>query len=104
MESEAVAGVFSVIGDSNVQRNLLDYNCSGREDMKSAQLIPCTSFAVFAACLAKIRPETNILILSCLSNFLRDSDSAADPGELVIVVLLIVFVSSFPLMWSLNIS
>ena len=93
MEAEAevvsVAAVFSVIGDSNVQRNLVDYNWTGREEMKAAQLIPCTSMSVFQACLSKVRPETNVLILSCLSNFLRDSDSVTDLGEFLFFGLLV---------------
>ena len=72
---------FSVIGDSNIQRNLVDYNCVTREVMKSAQVIPCTSMSTFAACLPRVRPEANVLILSILSNFVRDSESASDPGE-----------------------
>ena len=72
--------VFSLIGDSNVQRNLVDYNFGGREVMKNAQLIPCTSMSTFAACLPKVRPESNVLILSVLSNFRRDSESQSDPG------------------------
>ena len=72
--------VFSVIGDSNVQRNLVEYNCTGRVDMTSAQLIPCTSMSTFGACLTRVRAESNILILAILSNFLRDSEAVADPG------------------------
>ena len=79
--------VFSIIGDSNVQRNLVDYNCSNRDEMKSAQLIPCTSMVTFQACLPKIRPESNILILSCLSNFLRDSESSTDSSSRMTTVL-----------------
>ena len=71
---------FSIIGDSNVQRNLVDYNFKGSKVMSQAQLIPCTSFSTFAACLPKIRPEANVLILSILSNFIRDSEPHTDVG------------------------
>ena len=72
--------VFSVIGDSNVQRNLVDYNYKGRQVMIQSQLIPCTSMTTFSASLAKVRPESNLLILSVLSNFIRDSESNSDAG------------------------
>lgn len=85
--SVPVANVFSVIGDSNVQRNLVDYNCANREDMRLAQLIPCTSMSTFAGSLVKIRSDANILIISCLSNFLRDSDSSSDPSSRMTFVL-----------------
>jgi len=94
--------VFSLIGDSNIQRNLVDYNCGTREEMRSAQVIPCTSMSTFSGCLPKVRPESTILILSCLSNFLRDSDSATDPGVRFTAVfekfrsILFPFVSSNP--------
>ena len=82
MESQtgSASHMFTIIGDSNVQRNLVDYNCGSRTDMREAQLIPCTSLAIFASCLPKVRAETNLLILSILSNFLRDSEANADPG------------------------
>ena len=81
---EATSGpllIFSLIGDSNVQRNLVDYNFGGREVMSNAQLIPCTSMSTFAACLPKVRPESNVLIISVLSNFLRDSEPQTDLGK-----------------------
>jgi len=44
----------------------------------SAQLLPCTSLSTFSGCLTKIRPESNVLIISCLSNFIRDSQSSSE--------------------------
>jgi hypothetical protein len=75
--------IFSIIGDSNVQRNLVDYNCTGREDMRGAQLVPCTSIAIFEGALSKVRDETNVLIISCLSNFLRDSEPTSEASSRV---------------------
>ena len=85
MEEAATENLFCVIGDSNVQRNLVEYNCAGREDMRAAQLIPCTSMTTFGHCLTKIRAEVNILILAVLSNFIRDSESTTDPGFLLVL-------------------
>ena len=87
VDVEVVSYTFSIIGDSNIQRNLVDYNCGNREDLRSAQLVPCTSFSTFSGSLSKIRPESNVLILSCLSNFLRDSDSSSDPTVRITAVL-----------------
>jgi hypothetical protein len=90
VEGEIVAQVarnFSVVGDSNIQRNLVDYNCSNRGEMRESQVLPCTSITTFEACLSKVRSEANILILSCLSNFLRDSESASDPSTRMSEVL-----------------
>jgi hypothetical protein len=78
---------FSVVGDSNIQRNLVDYNCGNRSEMREAQVIPCTSLTTFEACLSKVRAEATVLILSCLSNFLRDSESASDPSTRMSEVL-----------------
>jgi len=77
--AEQLICLFSVLGDSNVQRNLVDYNTTDREDMRGSQVIPCTSMTTFAGCFTKIRSESNVLIISCLSNFIRDSESSVDP-------------------------
>jgi len=82
-----VVYTFSVIGDSNIQRNLVDYNCTDREDIRSSQVIPCTSFTTFLGCFPKVRSETNVLIVSCLSNFVRDSESSTDPSSRISKVL-----------------
>jgi len=79
--------VVTVIGDSNIQRNLVDYNCGNREEIKSAQVIPCTSMTTFGGCFQKVRPECTVLILSCLSNFIRDSESSSDPTVRITSVL-----------------
>ena len=93
--------VVSIIGDSNVQRNLVDYNCGNREIMREAQLIPCTSFSVFGSCLPRVRPEATILILACLSNFLRDSD-ASDVGEFVVHSSIVLFIRPTLMLFYIN--
>ena len=80
MVEEAPLLTFSIIGDSNVQRNLVDYNFNGRQVMVNCQMIPCTSMTTFSSCLPKIRPASNVLVLSVLSNFIRDSEAHSDPG------------------------
>jgi len=79
--------IVTVIGDSNIQRNLVDYNCGAREELRSAQVIPCTSLSTFGGCLPKVRLESTVLILSCLSNFLRDSESSSDPSVRITATL-----------------
>ena len=71
------ARVFSLIGDSNVKRHMNPTNCRDRPAMIEAQVIPCTKISVLQQSLRSVRDSSNVCILSCISNFLSDSDSSA---------------------------
>lgn len=70
------ARVFTLLGDSNVTRNMTPFNCRDRPVMINAQSIPCGRFDVFAESLRQIRAETNVCVLSCITNFITGSSSA----------------------------
>lgn len=67
---------FSILGDSNVKRHLNPTNCRDRPLMSTCQLIPCNKLSILAESLKSIRSESNVCILSCLTNFLTSSKSA----------------------------
>ena len=67
---------FSILADSNVKRHMNPTNCRDRPLMSGCQLIPCGKLAALAESLRSVRAETNVCIVSCLSNFLTDSDDA----------------------------
>ena len=73
--------VFSLLGDSNVVRNMTPFNCRDRPLMNSAQLIPCGRLDLLAEALRQIRTESNICLMSCVTNFLTGSDSAQVSGS-----------------------
>ena len=69
--------VFSLVGDSNVKRHMNPTNCRDRPAMMEAQVIPCTKISVLQQSLRSVRDSSNVCIVSCISNFLSDSDSSA---------------------------
>ena len=73
--------VFSLLGDSNVVRNMTPFNCRDRPLINSAQLIPCGRLDLLAESLHQIRAESNICLMSCVTNFLTGSDSAQVSGS-----------------------
>ena len=73
--ASSIIGV-TILGDSNVVRNMTPFNCRDRPLMKEAQCLPCGRFELLAECLRKVRSESNVVILSCITNFLTGSESA----------------------------
>ena len=69
--------VFSLVRDSNVKLHMNPTNCRDRKAMVEAQVIPCTKLAVFQQCLRSVRENSDVCIVSCVSNFISDSDSAS---------------------------
>lgn len=69
--------VFSILGDSNVQRHMNPMNCRDRPLMTGAQVIPCGRLSLLSAALGSIRPESTLCIMSCITNFITSS-SASD--------------------------
>ena len=61
---------FSIVGDSNVKNNMGSTNCRDRPLMSKAQVIPCTKLSVLAESLRSIRTESNVCVVSCITNFL----------------------------------
>ena len=69
----SIARVFSLLGDSNIQRNMNTTNCRDRPLMSEAQVIPCGRLEVLAEALRQVRAETNVVILSCVTNCITSS-------------------------------
>jgi hypothetical protein len=72
-----MARIFSIIGDSNVKRHMNSTNCRDRSVMGNAQVLICTKLAVFPQTIKSVRQESNVCLLSCVSNFLTDSNEAS---------------------------
>ena len=70
---------FSILGDSNVKRHMNPTNCRDRPLMSGCQVVPCGRLAVLSESLKSIRGESNVCIVSCLTNFLTSSSDAGSP-------------------------
>ena len=67
---------FSIVGDSNVKRHMNTTNCRDRPQMSGCQLIPGSRLSLFAESIRSVRSESDVVILSCLTNFLTDAEEA----------------------------
>ena len=67
---------FSILGDSNVKRHLNPVNCRDRPLMSGCQLLPCGKVSLLAETLRAVREESNVVVVSCLTNFLTQSEDA----------------------------
>ena len=67
---------YSLIGDSNVSRNVGKTSFRASPLLKAAQVIPCGHLAIFSESLRKVRSETTVCIVACLTNFLTSADSS----------------------------
>ena len=74
---------FSVLGDSNVRRHLNKVNCRSNPLMKASQLIPCGHIEILSESLGEVRAESNVVILSCITNFFTSiPDGSSTPAGL----------------------
>ena len=62
--------MFSVIGDANVTRNMTGLNMASREVMGNSQVLQCSSMATIDQALNDVRPESEALIVACITEFL----------------------------------
>ena len=85
----SVSRCFTIIGDSNVQRHMNPTNCRDRPLMSSCQVMTCGKLALLAESLSAVRAESNVCIVSCITNFLtRSEDTGGSVGFRVEPILL----------------
>ena len=67
--------VFTLIGDSNVRQNVTKNSCRASASLKAAQVLFCGSIEAFVSSLSTVRAESNVCVVSCVSNFLANADA-----------------------------
>ena len=70
----AQSRVFTIIGDSNVKRNISKTNSRACPLMAGAQILQCGHLQLLEESLRAIRKESDVCIVSCLTNFLTASE------------------------------
>ena len=88
------ARVFSLLGDSNVHRNMGTLTSRDRPLIASAQVIPCGRLDLLAEALRKIRAESNVVILSCVTNFFTSSEAGSSSASLRVEPVLKEFIAN----------
>lgn len=76
------ARAFSLIGDSNIQRNMGSLNCRYRPLMSNAQVIPCGRLDILPEALSQVRAETNVCVHLCIANFITRSEGSSTSPSL----------------------
>ena len=72
---------YSIIGDSNVKRNMTPAVTKGRPPMVSAKIILCGRLSVLPTSLASVPSESDAVVLACVSNFLTSSPPASSVSQ-----------------------
>ena len=72
----SISRVFTVIGDSNVRQNMTPFNVRDRPGLSDAQLLSCTRLDLLPDVLRSVRANSNVVIVSCLTNYLTSSDQS----------------------------
>ena len=70
----ALVLVFALLGDSNIHRHINKTSSRAHPSLKNAQVIPCGHVGIFSESLEKLKPEINVCVVSCLTNFLSGAD------------------------------
>ena len=73
---------FSIVGDSNVQRNMTSLNRRASSLMEDCQIISCRKVSNLADCLRSVRTASNSCIVSCITNFLTDISSRSSSSNI----------------------
>ena len=80
---------FCLIGDSIVRRHMNRTNCRSNPLMSSCHVITCTRLPLFSEAISSIRNSSNVIVFSCVTNFLADApkDGATSVSQRVEPVL-----------------
>ena len=79
--------IFSLLGDSNVRRHITKTTCRASAAVKGAQVLSCGHIDIFAETLSQVRAQSNICIISCVTNFISSAEGPTAVSQRVEPVL-----------------
>ena len=82
-----MAFLFSIVGDSNIRRHINKNSCRASPFVKACQVIHCGNLETFVPSLKSVRAESNVCLISCVSNFLSDAEGPSSVAHRVDPVL-----------------
>ena len=85
--ASAQVRAFALLGDSNIHRHINKTSCRAHPSLKTAQVIPCGHLGIFSESLLKMKPEVNVCVVSCLTNFLTGADGPSTVSHRIDPVL-----------------
>ena len=70
----SVTNLYSIVGDSNIRRNMTAMNIASRQTMATCQVLDCPSLNNLEGVLASIRDTSSVCIVSAISELLVDCE------------------------------
>ena len=77
----AQSRLFSLVGDSNVRNHVNKNSCRANPFLKNCQTLSCGNLGIFITTLGQVRAESNVCVVSCVTNFLTGA-SAEGPSTI----------------------
>ena len=74
---------FSILGDSNVSRNMTPFNVRDRPGLSDAQVLSCSKLQVMPDALRSARAASSIVIVACITNMLTASEEAGSSSDVL---------------------
>ena len=82
------ARAFAILGDSNIRNHITKTSCRANAQLKAAQVLSCGHLGIFSENLSKVKGDTAVCIVSCLTNFLtRKTDGPSTVSSRVEPIL-----------------
>ena len=78
---------FALLGDSNINRHINKTSVRAHPSLKTAQVLPCGHLGIFTGTLEKVKPDIDVCIISCLTNFLAQAEGPPEVSHRVDPVL-----------------
>ena len=66
----SITNVYSIIGDSNIRRNMTSMNIASRQSMASCQVLDCPGLNELEGVLASVRDSSTVCVFSAISELL----------------------------------
>ena len=82
-----MASLFSLIGDSNVRQHVTKNTCRASPNLKASQVLFCGNLETFVSSLEKVRVQSNVCLVSCITNFLASAEGSTSVSHRVEPVL-----------------
>ena len=83
----SIVRVFSLLGDSNIRQHVTKTTCRANPAISSAQVISCGHVEIFVDSLLKIRQESTVCIVACVTNFIASCEGPTSVTQRVQPVL-----------------
>ena len=78
---------YVIVGDSNVRRNVNKTNKRSCPQLASTTVLTCNDSCIFDEALGQVQDDVDVLLLSCITNFITSAPEDSMVGKRVEPVL-----------------